>query len=577
MSKEEKPSDNSVYNELRLTGEHCDAVIKVEDVEFQVHKVVLCNCTPYFRALFSSHWSNRDKKIFNIPNVSPDTMQLILDHAYTGSVSVTEDNVLDLLIAADQFNIDDVIRSCYNFLEEQMCPENCIGIWQLTNTCFYPKLRSKAFHYITEHFEEVASCEEFLQIPVEELTDIIEKDQLIVKQESTVFEAIIRWINHLPNEREKHIVALLPKVRLALLDMEYFKMKVITSEVVKRNPECYSMISDVPRAIANVIRFGLRSRCFGNRFTRPRMPRSILLAMGGWSVGDPTNSIEAYDIRTNQWTNVPNDAGCPRAYHGTAFLNGYVYFIGGFDRQSYFNSVCRWDPTTHTWQEVAPMYYRRCYVSVTVLNGCIYAIGGYNGHTRLRTAEYYEPQTNQWTCIAPMHEQRSDASCTTLHNKIYICGGFNGQECLETAEYYDPQTMQWTLISPMTCRRSGVGVVAYGDKVYAVGGFDGDNRLRSAECYNPGTNTWNNVASMITTRSNFGIEVMEDLLFVVGGFNGFTTTCSVEKYNRETDEWREVCDMDVFRSALSCCVVFGLPNMADYVPPRDPRSDSVSS
>ncbi|XP_061582031.1 kelch-like protein 10 [Cololabis saira] len=560
MNKEEKTSDNSVYNELRLTGEHCDAVIKVEDVEFQVHKVVLCNCTPYFRALFN-RWSNRDKRIFNIPNVSPDTMQLILDHAYTGSVSVTEDNVRELLLAADQFNIDNVIRICYSFMEEQMCPENCIGIWQLTNTCFYPKLRSKAFHYITEHFEEVASCEEFLQIPVEELTDIIEKDQLIVKQESSVFEAIIRWINHLPNEREKHIVALLPKVRLALLDMKYFLMKVISSEVVKRNLDYYSMISDVPRPI----------------LTRPRMPRSILLAMGGWSAGDPTNSIEAYDIRTNRCTNVPNDAGRPRAYHGTAFLNGYVYFIGGFDGRSFFNSVCRSDPTTHTWQEVAPMYYRRCYVSVTVLNGCIYAIGGYNGHTRLRTAEYYEPQTNQWTCIAPMNELRSDASCTTLHNKIYICGGFNGRGCLETAEYYDPQTMQWTLISPMTCRRSGVGVVACGDKVYAVGGFDGDNRLRSVECYNPGTNTWNNVASMIIPRSNFGIEVMEDLLFVVGGFNGLTTTCSVEKYNRETDEWSVVWNMDVSRSGLSCCVVFGLPNMADYVPPRDPRSDSAST
>ncbi|XP_061591417.1 kelch-like protein 10 [Cololabis saira] len=560
MSKEEKPSHKCVYNELRLTGELCDAVVKVQDVEFQVHKVVLCNCSPYFRALFSSRWSNPDKKIFNIPNVSPDTMQLLLEHAYTGSVSVTEDNVLDLLIAADQFNVDDVIRLCCSFLEEQMCPENCIGIWHLTHTYFYPELRSKAFHYITEHFEEVARCEEFLQIPVEELTDIIEKDQVNVKQESCVFEAVVRWINHSPNEREKLIVALLPKVRLLLLDMEYFQMKVLTSEVVKRNPECYSRILDFPVIF------------------RPRMPRSVLLAMGGWSFGDPTNSIEAYDIRTDQWTNVPNDAGRPRAYHGTAFLNGYVYFIGGFDRRSYFNSVCRWDPTTHTWQEVAPMYYRRCYVSVTVLNGCIYAIGGYDGHTRLSTAEYYEPQTNQWTRIAAMHEQRSDASCTTLHNKIYICGGFNGQQCLETAEYYDPQTMQWTLISPMTSRRSGVGVVTYGDKVYAVGGFDGNNRLRSAECYNPGTNTWNNVASMTTTRSNFGMAVMEDLLFVVGGFDGSTTICDVENYNRETDEWREVWDMDVFRSALSCCVVFGLPNMADYVPPpRHPRRDSASS
>ncbi|XP_061569562.1 kelch-like protein 10 [Cololabis saira] len=266
-----------------------------------------------------------------------------------------------------------------------------------------------------------------------------------------------------------------------------------------------------------------------------------------------------------RWTHVPSDAERPRACHGTAFLNGYVYYIGGYDRVDYFNSVRRFDPATHTWHKVAPMYFHRCYVSVTVLNGCIYTIGGYDGHNRLNTAEYYEPQTKQWNLIAPMHERRYKAGCTTLHNKVdlYICGGFNGQECLETAECYNPETKQWTLIPPMNSRRSGVGVVAYGDKVYAVGGFDGHNRLQSAECYNPRTNTWNNVASVITPRSNFGIEVMEDLLFSVGGFN------NVENYTRETDEWREVWDMDVFRSALSCCVVFGLPNMADYVPPRD--------
>lgn len=74
---------------------------------------------------------------------------------------------------------------------------------------------------------------------------------------------------------------------------------------------------------------------------------------------------------------------------------------------------------------------------------------------------------------------------------------------------------------------------------------------------------------MITTRSNFGIEVLEDRLFVVGGFNGFTTSYDVECYNATTNEWVEVCGMGIFRSAVSCCVISGLPNMAEYVIPRD--------
>ena len=76
---------------------------------------------------------------------------------------------------------------------------------------------------------------------------------------------------------------------------------------------------------------------------------------------------------------------------------------------------------------------------------------------------------------------------------------------------------------------------------------------------------------MSTTRSNFGIAVIEDLLFVVGGFNGFTTSNKVEYYNMMTDEWSEACDMEIYRSGISCCVVHGLPNMAEYTLSRDTR------
>jgi len=38
--------------------------------------------------------------------------------------------------------------------------------------------------------------------------------------------------------------------------------------------------------------------------SRPRLPHEILLAVGGWSGGAPTNTIEAYDNRANRWTNI---------------------------------------------------------------------------------------------------------------------------------------------------------------------------------------------------------------------------------------------------------------------------------
>ncbi|XP_059206228.1 kelch-like protein 10 [Centropristis striata] len=562
-------TSSSLFNDLRLEGEFCDAVIRVQDVHFQVHRIILCECSPYFLALFRN-WSTPDQKDFDIPGLSPDIMQLVIDFAYTGCVSVTEDNVQELLQAADYLNVMGIVQTCCNFLGEQLCPKNCIGIFHFTNICFASELQRKAYRYIIDHFEEVVFSEEFLQLSVQELNEIIKRDDLNVRKESAVYEAVLRWIAHKLEDRKGHIAALLSKVRLVLTGMDYIRINVMSNELVMNTTACLPIIQETFETICH-IRTNPRPSAYAlwNPLVRPRLPNAILLAIGGWSGGHPTNSIEAYDVQADYWINVTNNHERPRAYHGTALINGDLYCVGGFDRMEHFNSVYRFDLSAHTWHEVASMNYRRCYVSVTVLNGCIYAMGGFDGHVRLSTAEFYRPETNQWSLIAPMHDFRSDASCTTLNNKVYICGGFNGNECLQTAECYNPETDQWTMIGIMNCQRSGVGVVAYADQIYAVGGFDGTTRLQSAEAYNPRTNSWHEVASMVTARSNFGIEVLNDHLYVVGGFNGFTTCDNVEYYDTKTDEWSEACNMGILRSALSCCVVSGLPNMAEYVVRRD--------
>uniref|UniRef100_A0A669AXC9 Kelch-like protein 10 n=1 Tax=Oreochromis niloticus TaxID=8128 RepID=A0A669AXC9_ORENI len=570
MREEQPPyKSSSVYNELRFEEKLCDAIIKVEDVEFPVHKIILCNCTPYFRALFTS-CNDPDKQVFNIPGLSPEMMALIIDFAYTGSVSVTEENAVELLMAADQFNVMDIVNICGDFLGVQLCPENCVGIWKFTKVHLSPELRAKAYHYIISNFEQVVLQEEFLQLTVEELGDILKRDDLNVQCETTVYEALLKWISHVPAEREQHLTALLSKVRLGLMTLDYLRENVRRNELVCTNSERLSMINDAILFVQNMTNRPYVFRLCP-RFGPPRLPHSILLAIGGWRGRGPTNAIEAYDYRAECWVKVTNNLQHPRAYHGAAFLNGYIYSIGGFDRVGHLNSVHRFDLTTRTWNEVAPMYCRRCYVSVTVLNGFIYAMGGYDGHVRLSSAERYQPEINQWSLIASMHEQRSDASCTTLHSRIYICGGFNGIEFLQTAEYYNPETNQWTMISPMNSRRSGIGVIAYADHVFAVGGFDGNNRLHTAEAYNPQTNTWNHVSSMLNRRSNFGIEVINDRLFAVGGFNGFTTTFKVEYYDASTNRWFKARHMAIFRSALSCCVVSGHSNLSEYAfhIPRD--------
>ncbi|XP_056629425.1 kelch-like protein 10 isoform X2 [Triplophysa dalaica] len=518
--------------------------------------------------LLSDKW---DSDIYDVKDVSPDIMSHIVECAYTGSVCITKENVAELLVAADRFLMSYLVNGCCHFLESQLAPESSIDIFTLTqNFQSCSKLHTKAKFYILKHFEDVLRLsKKFLELSPAHLVEFLGRDELSVKHEEMVFEAILCWIYHAPEERKMYMATLLPKVRLGLMAADYFTEKIKLNPLVMENESCTSFVSNATEALFDCSIREPSTLILRKQLTRPRFPPAILLAIGGWSGSSPTSEMGCFDIQVNRWEDVNQVNGRPIAYHGSVVLDGSIYCIGGFDSISYFNTVWKFNPLTQIWHEVANMFEQRCYVSVAVLDGLIYAIGGHNGQTRLNTAERFDPPRNQWTRIASMAELRSDASATTLHGKVYICGGFSGQLCLLTAESYSPQTNQWSLIAPMMNARSGLGIIAYGDLVYAVGGFDGNNRLRTVEAYNPRTNHWRDVDPMIHQRSNFGIEVLDDQMFVVGGFDGSSTCRNVECYDKETSRWNEMRNMLTRRSALSLCVLSGLPEVTQYAADRD--------
>ncbi|XP_032369646.1 kelch-like protein 10 [Etheostoma spectabile] len=560
---------SSVLSDLRLEGKLCDVVIKAGDVEFNAHKIILCSCSSYFRTLFTGAWATLKKQRYTIPGVTPEMMHIIINYAYTHVVALTEDNVVEVLAAADQFLLSGIVQTCCFFLEDHLCLRNCIGVWRLVSFYHFPELSHKVFRFILHRFEEIASVsQELLELSVPQLAAIIESDHLNVKRENTVFEAVLRWINHLPDQRRGHISELLPKVRLGLMTIDYLQNNVMDNTVVKESIECIPIVND---AVTEAIDFrnGSPKSVYSNQLSRPRLPSTIVLVTGGTNQGRTATSLQAYDVRADCWVTV--SAGeIHRTHHGAASLNSFVYLIGGCSiDDTYLNTVQKFDLVTSTWHQVAPMNFCRCYVSVVVQNGCIYAFGGFDGVAHYNSVECYMPETDRWTMVAPMRAKRCGASATTLNGKIYICGGYNGHRSLSSAECYDPDLNQWTTIAPMRSSRSGLGVAAYKGWIYVFGGtFSGNSHLRSAEAYNPLTNRWTPVPSMNQPRSYFGSVVVDDRLFVVGGCNGSTTLSDAEYYDEEVGLWLGASDIEMPLSGLSCCVLHGLPDVVENLFPR---------
>lgn len=213
----------NVLNELRKSGQLCDATIKLENGSFPVHRAIMSACSPYFRALFTNGMEETNMKEVFIPDVTSEMMELIIDYAYTRENQVTGENVELLLPVADQFHVLGLVKACCNFLKSEVTPENVLGIRNFAKHYFCSSLERYAHRYAMEHFTEIAQNQnEILQLSLTEMMELISSEELNVRSEETVFDCVLRWINHDPDGRKQNIVPLMKCVRLGLLSTTYF-------------------------------------------------------------------------------------------------------------------------------------------------------------------------------------------------------------------------------------------------------------------------------------------------------------------------------------------------------------------
>jgi kelch-like protein 10 len=556
-----------VWNKLRLRRQLCDGTIySIDGKTFHIHRIILCAASPFFKSSFIKNPKEGERETNELKlDVQGHIIDLILDHAYTGRCKVTSENVEHLLLAADKYGIVSVLHQCCQHLLENLKPENCIRIFNLARRYSLRDLEDRRRKYICHNFEQIfRNNPEFKDLSGEELGEILRDDELNVENEGLVFEAAIKWTNADLRAREQYLRTLIQCARCGLMCVSFFTC-VMNNELIFSSPELQKALYSASVFLTEQRPDQEYDRALNDLIARPRIPYEILFAFGGWSDVSPTKVIETYDVRADKWVMSKNNCERALAYHGVCALDNLIYIVGGYDGTDYLNTVQRYDPLTKNWQDCACMYQSRCYVSVCSQDGKIYALGGFNGITRTNSGETYNSGLNQWEMIPAMHCKRSDASAASLNGKIYIVGGFDGEDVLNSAERFDPDTKEWTFIPHMESPRSGVNLVAYNDSLYAIGGFNAFFRLSSVERYSPfSLSNWQQVSEMCIPRSNFAAVVLDGKIFVFGGFDGATVIADAEYFDEETGEWYEASIMNVQRSALSACVLSGLPNAREY-------------
>ena len=162
--------------------------------------------------MFTGEMAESRQTEVTIRDVEESAMETLVDFCYNSYIVVEETNVQTLLPAACLLQLQEIQDVCCEFLKRQLDPSNCLGIRAFADTHACRDLLKKADAFTQHHFQEVVDHEEFLLLPLNQLMEISSSDELNVRSEEQVYQAVMSWVKYNISERRQHLPVVWSKI-----------------------------------------------------------------------------------------------------------------------------------------------------------------------------------------------------------------------------------------------------------------------------------------------------------------------------------------------------------------------------
>ncbi|KAL3859137.1 hypothetical protein ACJMK2_009369 [Sinanodonta woodiana] len=446
----------SGLDNMLTTGQHADVTIVVSGKVFPCHKVVLSAMSPYFQAMFTHDMRESRDGIVTIYDVDADIFESLLKFMYTGMDVVREDNAERIFRASSLLQIPCLQSRCEQYLLNQVSHENCVGIWKIAKMHNCEHLAKKSLYTIMENFPQVVSTDEFEQLDVDDLISVIEGEDLAVKSEESVCDAVVTWIKADLDSRRKHVGRLLEVLRMPLVSSDFLFHLF--------DDECFAEVSFRNNAfVMEAFKF---HSCPAQRahFTTKRASQrkngskdDVLIVIGGLLKTMPrfhtTKEVMCYSLQQKKWFYLPSLPYDPGYEFAVCSYGTDIFVSGGWLK---LQGMLQYKVQKNMWKIRTNMANGRCGHVMVALTNSIFVIGGRDGKAPALTGiEEYNLQTCKWRHVGDLLIGIRSMSASAIGEKIYVFGGIT--DCdrdTATIQVFDTRSETLTIFGdlPFSCR-----------------------------------------------------------------------------------------------------------------------------
>ncbi|KAI8507520.1 hypothetical protein Bbelb_149000 [Branchiostoma belcheri] len=454
-----------------------DVNICADDGVLPCHRLVLAK-NPVFRAMFLTEMSEFGKEEIRLSGVRIAELRKLVGYLYTGRVEIDGERVQDLLLTANMWQFSAIQAACERYLDSHLDTCNCIGVMALAKAVCCTALLDRARHMVTSQFSSAKEDPNFLELGENDVKEILDSEELVIKSEEDALAAVLKWVNHNTQQRLHSFPEVLQCVRLTHLRLSTLKRFANHPLVLEAN-ECLEMITNSQVYLKE-------RRCDQQRKSRRSATHEIVLLFG--QPDRETQKAEScevlcYDEEDDSWrkvTQMPQKLSLMSvAVDGdTVYLTGGTTDVqnpeAGVQKCAYSYSFLQ-----DTWRELSDMHVARYGHISAVEKGRLYVIGGQqNDMPTASTAsvEMYTEDTNTWTICPPCADVPTTVQACVSQGNLYLLNpvdtGIFTEETEEpnenflTFQSYNPTEDEWKTVKDTAMSVKAAGV--YGNQILVV-------------------------------------------------------------------------------------------------------------
>ena len=238
--------------QFREQGEFIDVGLKVGEEVFSAHRIVLAANSDYFHAMFAHGMKESNQEVIELKDesISAAALKIVLDSIYSGDLQVNDENIFEVLVAADHLQVTSAVQQCCDYLQTQFVDQlrfdvqTFCRVSAIADRHGLKDLQEATQTKMAYIYKEICESEEFLShVDADQYTRLLNRDDLSAPSETFVFKSVMQWIKHKKEERMTAAAKVIGAVRLGLVDIKAL-IEELNTEEMQTVQEIHTLLFD---------------------------------------------------------------------------------------------------------------------------------------------------------------------------------------------------------------------------------------------------------------------------------------------------------------------------------------------